>query len=98
MAQAKSVKRKRITLKFEGEPGLEVFVAGSFNDWVIEEKDKKAKKLKEKEDGQYAINLMLPLGDHQYKFYCDESWYADPKAEEQTPNIFGTYNSLLTVA
>ena len=102
MAKQSATKKKKITLSYEGEPGREVLVAGSFNSWEIDQGQKGAKVKKMKEDtassGKYTINMFLPLGDYEYKFFCDGHWYVDRKAEEQVPNQLGTFNSILRVA
>ncbi len=98
MAKAAKVKRKKITLKFETAPGSEVFVSGSFNQWSLND-PKKTKQLKEdkKKAGNYSINLLLPKGEHEYKFFCDGRWYTDPKAETHKQNVFGSFNSVVSV-
>lgn len=101
MAKHTTIKKKKVSLSFDGEAGKTVFVAGDFNDWSIEDssKNKKLRKLKEDNDqsGHYTINMFLPLGKHEYKFFCEDQWYMDPLAEDKQPNIFGTYNSVLEV-
>ena len=98
MAKAKT-KKKRVTFRFEGTPGSEVIVTGSFNDWTVADK-KKAKIMKEakEENGVYTLNMFLPEGEYEYKFYADGSWHNDPKAETHKQNVFGTFNSIIEVA
>lgn len=96
MSKAATPKKKKVTLSFEGEPGSEVKVAGSFNDWSINDK-KKAKVMKEKDAGHFSINLFLPVGEHEYKFYSNGEWIVDPKADKKAPNRFGTYNAVIEV-
>ena len=95
-------KKKKITLSFQWEPGQDVFVAGSFNDWAIDTQDKsqakKVKKLKENNEGAYSINMFLPQGDHEYKFFTGDQWHSDPSSQQRTPNTFGTYNSVIEVS
>ena len=99
MAKA-TLKKKKVTLNFQAETGRDVYVAGSFNNWDLDDEAKgnKVKKLKEKESGQYSINMFLPLGEYEYKFFCDGKWFADAQAQDQIPNGFGTFNSVLKVA
>lgn len=87
------VKKKRVTLTLENEPGLDISLVGSFNAWEPEKK-----KLKEKESGQYSATLMLEPGEYEYKFVIDGKWLADPKAEAWAPNPFGSLNSVLQVS
>lgn len=99
MAKA-TVKKKKVVLNFEGEKGSEVLVAGSFNDWDLQPKKKgnKAKVLKEKDGGQFTINMFLPEGEYEYKFFVNGEWKEDSNAEVRKQNVFGTFNSILTVA
>jgi len=99
MAKTASVKKKRVSLAFDAEPGKNVFVAGDFNEWTVGD-DKKAKKMKEKKDqaGHYSIQMYLPVGDHEYKFFCEGEWHPDPAAENHKWNAFGTRNSVMAVA
>lgn len=97
MAKASKTKKKKITLTFEGTPGAEIVVAGSFNGWTVQD-PKKAKKMKEEGEGRYTINMFLPVGEYEYKFYQDGEWFNDPVATEHKPNSFGTFNSVIKVA
>lgn len=96
---AANLKRKKVTLKFKTTPGSQVFVSGSFNQWVISD-PKKSKQLKEdkKQAGIYSINLLLPRGKYEYKFFCDGRWFTDPSAEIRKQNIFGSFNSVISVS
>ncbi|CAM2064588.1 Glycogen-binding domain-containing protein [Sulfidibacter corallicola] len=96
MAKAAVAKKKKVTLSFDGEPGVEVKVAGSFNEWSLDDK-KKSKVMKEDKAGHYSINLFLPLGEHEYKFYSNGEWILDPKVEVKKLNRFGTFNGVITV-
>jgi 1,4-alpha-glucan branching enzyme len=95
---AEKVKKKRVILSFEADSGCDVFVAGSFNNWELQDK-KKTKKMKEDKDqkGLYTITLMLPEGDHEYKFFFNGAWHLDPNAEVNMQNVFGTFNSVIKV-
>ena len=91
-------KKKKVTLSFEAEPGLKVFVAGSFNQWSVDQKTAKQLKEDKQKQGFYSIAMFLPPGEHEYKFFSEGSWYSDPKAEVRKLNSFGTFNSVLSVA
>lgn len=86
------LKRKRVTLAFKAEPGSEVFVAGTFNNWNPSEK-----KMKETADGEFSIQLMLPSGEHEYKIISNGRWLPDPNAVGWSPNPFGSFNSVIRV-
>lgn len=97
MAKEKKIKKKKVTLSFEGTPGTDVIVAGSFNDWAVLDV-KKAKKMKEEEEGKFSVNMFLPVGEYEYKFFNEGKWFNDPAAETHKQNAFGTFNSIITVA
>lgn len=82
---------KRVKFEFEAEPGSEVCIAGTFNNW-----DAKKNKLQEK-GGQYSAMLMLPKGRYEYKFVVNGVWCVDPKCPEWAPNNFGSLNSVITI-
>lgn len=98
MAKATKPKKKRVNLSFVSEPGHEVLIAGTFNDWEIEDK-KKAKVMKEDAEnaGNYNITMFLPAGEHEFKYVVDGEWVRDPNVETVKANPFGSYNMVLTV-
>ena len=88
-----SLKRKQVTFTLKHDPGKEVFIAGSFNNW-----DPKRTKLREKDQaGIYSISLMIAKGRHEYKFVVDDVWHADPANQEFVANEFGSLNSVVVV-
>ena len=92
-------KKKKVTFQFNTDPGQEVLVAGTFNDWDIEDK-KKVKTLKEKSPrtGSYTLNMFLPSGEYEYKFFSNGRWYSDPNADVRKLNSFGSFNSIIEIA
>jgi 1,4-alpha-glucan branching enzyme len=86
------IEEKRVEFKFQTEPGKDVFVAGTFNNWNPQQI-----KLEEQESGVYTAALQLPLGRHEYKFIVDDVWRVDPGNPETAPNSFGSMNSVVTV-
>jgi hypothetical protein len=75
-----------------GSPVEGVQVAGDFNGW-----DASAQPLKSVGGGVFEAKVRLPPGEHQYKFVVAGNWVEDPAAEQQTPNGFGTRNSVVQV-
>jgi len=65
-----------------------VFLAGSFNGWQPAPMRKSAK-------SAWYADLPLEPGRHEYRFIVDGVWQEDPNAREQTPNSFGSRNSVL---
>ncbi|MBU0717027.1 MAG: glycogen-binding domain-containing protein [Planctomycetes bacterium] len=84
--------RKRVTFRFRGEPGGDVFVAGTFNQW-----DPTTHKLAWK-NGAYTVSLSLQKGKHEYKFVVNGMWCVDPECPDWAPNGHGSLNSVITVA
>ena len=83
----------RVVFTYHGEPGRQVFVAGTFNDWNPE-----ARPLVDKEGtGEYMARLILKEGTYQYKLVVDGQWILDPLNPQEAPNYFGGRNSVLTV-
>ncbi len=94
MAQVKTkTSKKRITFRFQAQPGSDVHVAGDFNDW-----DPSARRMKDKDNsGNYATTMLLPPGEYQYKFVIDGHWSIDPNCDEWVPNAMGSLNSVLKI-
>jgi len=85
--------RKRVRFELSTDPGSAVFVAGTFNNW-----DPTANALKDNPDsGHYKASLLLPPGEHQYKFVVDGAWTLDPNCSDCVPNECGSRNSVVTV-
>ena len=88
-----SLKRKQVTFTFKHDPGKEVFVAGSFNNW-----NQKHNKLTEtNQPGIYTITIMFAKGRHEYKFIVDDVWQVDAANPESVVNDFGSLNSVIVV-
>lgn len=82
-----------VTFEFRVEPGADVFLAGTFNDWnpaQIRMGDIDG-------NGLYKASLMLQKGRHEYKFIVNGIWCGDPNCQEWTPNEHGTLNSVVVV-
>ena len=84
---------KRVQFELSVEPGKQVFVAGTFNNWNPE-----ANPLMENpEKGHYKTALHVPNGTHEYKFVVNGVWVSDPKCADWSPNEYGSMNSVLRV-
>lgn len=86
--------KKQVKFQLAADPGSEVYLTGSFNEW--KEKDK-TKMLKEGPDGIYSARFFLQKGRHEYKFIVNDVWCVDPSCQEWTPNGLGSINSVLEV-
>ena len=85
--------KKRVVFELSAEPGIDVYVAGTFNNWDISNK----RLVDKNSDGNYRGTLMLPGGTYEYKFYVNNSWCVDPSNPNFTQNELGTLNSVLVV-
>ena len=83
------------TVRFElmAEPGSQVFVVGTFNNW-----NPTATPLKDNPDGgHFKADLHIPAGRHEYKFVVNGVWAVDPKSVDWSRNAYGSLNSVLHV-
>jgi 1,4-alpha-glucan branching enzyme len=88
----KTVGRK-VSFQVTAEPGSEVFVAGTFNNW-----DPRQHRMKDNPgSGHCKTTLVLPPGRHEYKFVVNGEWRVDPDCPEWAPNDQGSLNSVITV-
>ena len=63
----KKLRGKKVGFQLTAEPGSEVFVAGTFNQW-----DAGQHRMRDNpHSGVYRIALVLPPGRHEYKFVVD---------------------------
>ncbi|MCQ2396767.1 MAG: glycogen-binding domain-containing protein [Lentisphaeria bacterium] len=92
-ARAGQPRGHRVAIKYVSDPGRQVFIAGSFNNW-----DATAKQLvDEKGTGEYFVRFLLKSGIYQYKLVVDGQWILDPSNPNTEPNEFGTQNNVLVV-
>ena len=84
---------KRVTFQIAATPNSTVFLAGSFNDW----NPKKHQMKDPKGIGKYSITLVLPKGDHEYKYVVNGNWVIDPECQNWVRNSYGTLNSVVKV-
>jgi chromosome partitioning protein len=70
----------------------EVFVAGDFNGWKIDETSKM-----EHENGVWKKRVNLANGKHHYRFVIDGNWTEDANNPTKEKNPYGTLDSLIEV-
>jgi 1,4-alpha-glucan branching enzyme len=93
MKKTTSSKSKRVGFQMTAEPGSEVFVAGSFNDW-----NPKKHRLKDNPgSGHCKTTIVLPAGRHEYKFVVNGEWRNDPNCPDSMASESGAVNSVVTV-
>lgn len=91
-SNTKSSAKKLVRFELSANPGSEVLVAGTFNDW-----QPCKMRLRSKKDGLYALDMTVPEGKHEYKFVVNGQWVPDPKNPDWSPNTYGSLNSVLQV-
>jgi 1,4-alpha-glucan branching enzyme len=91
MTESQKGGKKRVKFSVKAEPGSEVYVAGTFNNW-----DPKKHKLT-CADGVYSATISVPPGRHEYKFVITDVWCIDPECPEWAPNGIGSLNSVIVV-
>ena len=68
-----------------------VYLAGSFNNW----RPRDLQMIKTQ--AGWELPLYLTEGTHTYRFVVDDEWHADPKNNDQLPNEFGDFNSVIRI-
>jgi len=84
--------KKSVELNLYAPEAHRVNLVGDFNNW-----NKESLPAKKGSQGTWKVKVNLKPGKYQYKFFVDSNWWNDPKAETQTPNPFGTQNSIITI-
>ncbi len=80
----------KFTIKPETAETVEIL--GLNSDWS------NAVTMKKKKDGSFSIDINLPKDSRQeFKYLINrEEWLNEPEADSETPNIFGSTNSIIT--
>ncbi len=78
---------------FESNSAEQVYLCGDFNDW----QPTCLRMIGNPDAGLWEQRVTLPPGRYEYKFHVDGRWVHDPGASQNTPNIFGTLNSVVEV-
>ena len=85
--------KKKVQFELSAEPGSQVCVAGTFNNWSPTKNP-----LKDNPDsGHFKAVLNLPEGTHEYKFVVNGVWLSDPKCPNWAPDGCGAINSVLKI-
>jgi 1,4-alpha-glucan branching enzyme len=84
---------RRAQFRFCANPGSEVFVCGTFNNWAPMQYPMKDNP----DNGVFKTTIPLPRGRHEYKFVVNGAWCEDPDCLESVPNDCGSTNSVITV-
>ncbi len=84
--------KKKTTFTLQAPEAMQVFVAGSFNEW-----DPTANRLERGEEGVWTYTLLLEPGEHEYRFVVDDVWWDDPLNRMRRSTEFGCENCILIV-
>jgi 1,4-alpha-glucan branching enzyme len=87
-----AIKRRRVTFSLEATHASEVILMGDFDNW-----DPKVHPMKNNGNGIWNRTLMIYPGRYEYKFLVDGQWTEDPQNDQNCPNSFGTYNSVINL-
>lgn len=84
---------RKVTFSFAGQPGHQVSVAGSFNDW-----DPGKHPMTYSPDSEiYSCQIEIIPGTYEYKLVIDGEWVTDRENTNFSANDFGTLNSVLNL-
>ncbi len=68
-----------------------VYLTGDFNDWRTDQLS-----MARQDDGYWVLRMVLPAGDHKFRYVADGMWYTDFASFGVEPGRFGM-NSLLRI-
>jgi chromosome partitioning protein len=81
-----------VTLTVEAPGAKEVYLAGEFNNWKLDENSRM-----EQNNGCWTKRLNLNKGSYRYRFVIDGNWIEDPANPTNQLNPYGSRDSLLEV-
>lgn len=85
-------KLNEIVLSVSAPDAKEVYIAGEFNNWKLDENSRM-----EQTNGCWTKRLSLNNGNYRYRFVIDGNWSEDPANPLTQLNTYGTLDSLLEV-
>ncbi len=85
-------KLNEVVVSVKAPDAREVFVAGEFNGWKLDDNSRM-----EKSNGCWTKRLSLDNGKYRYRFVIDGNWSEDPANPKTQLNTYGTLDSLLEV-
>ena len=85
-------KLSMVTLTIKAPGAKEVYLAGEFNNWKLDENSRM-----EQTNGCWTKNLKLDKGSYRYRFVVDGSWVEDPANPLNRLNPYGSRDSLLEI-
>ncbi len=85
-------KLNTITLTVKAPEAKEVYLAGEFNNWKLDEHSRM-----EQTNGCWTKHLNLNSGKYRYRFVIDGNWIEDADNPLKELNAYGTMDSLLKI-
>jgi chromosome partitioning protein len=84
---------KEVTFALESSAGKDIYVAGDFNDWKINNESRLARG----ENGCWEKRVRLAQGRYRYKFVVDGEWMVDSRNQAREINAFGSFDSVMEI-
>jgi len=84
---------KEVTFTMEPSAAKDIYVAGDFNNWQLND----GSKLARGENGCWEKQVKLPHGRYRYKFVVDGEWMVDSKNQLREINAFGSFDSVMEI-
>ena len=93
---------RQVSFDLYAPSAREVFLVGEFNDW-----DAASIPMKRCADGNWRVELMLPVGIFRYKFLVDSVWRCSPDQPHDrcdrpceacprcVPNLLGSFDRIV---
>ncbi len=85
-------KLNETTLTVKAPEAKEVYLAGEFNNWKLDENSRM-----EQNNGSWSKRINLNSGKYRYRFVIDGNWSEDPNNPLKQVNPYGTMDSLLEI-
>ena len=90
--KAELPKLSEIMLSLSAPDAKEVYVAGDFNGWNLDDKSRM-----QATNGTWSKKIKLKSGQYRYRFVIDGKWTDDPVNPHKEVNPYGEMDSLLEV-
>jgi chromosome partitioning protein len=84
---------KEVIFRFEAPEAMNIYVVGDFNEWKISDEGR----LGHSGNRCWEKRMGIPPGRYRYKFIVDGEWTPDAKNPELEPNVFGSFDSIITI-
>lgn len=85
-------KLTEVSWAFTAPDAKQVYVAGDFNDWKLDENSQMTF-----ENGTWSKKMSLVAGRYRYRFVMDGQWVEDPNNPQKAMNPYGQMDSLIEV-